>query len=656
MAKTILVDMPFMSAHRPNLALSLLKAAANDSGFDCEIAYLKLEFARKIGLEVYRTISELLPSEFLVGDAIFAPVLREVPIEELVQEFRSLHITNDPHSRTMPLSFWDRMEGLCHDAVTFVTDVSQNLVSQNHSVVGLSATFHITPCLALAKTIKKWAPQKIIILGGAYCEGVMGASLMRSFPWIDIVVRGDGEDAFSEIIRRISSCSLENPSFDMSLSGIPGLIWRRQGEVVVNEGERATNTRSLSELPMPSYEDWFSQLSASLLPLSTDRTVLPLETSRGCWFGERSHCIFCGLNGESLRFRSKSPDRVMKEIDSLAKYGVKNIDAVDLILDQSYFTSVIPLLKQSNHNLSIFYEIKSNLKKHQVKDLREAGICTIQPGIESLNSRLLNLMKKGVHAYQNICLLKWCAEFGVKVEWQILYGIPGERLDDYVKMMSLIPMLHHLPPPTGGCVRLLMNRFSPIFDRPGDFGILHHQPVAAYVPVLGDEADVENIAYYFSHKGTDSQPYLDQLRQAVNKWEDAFGSAVLVSLDIEDALYILDTRLVARNPEMVLSGISRRVYLACEGGAAVEVIVRATQIPEQDIREELLHLCELGLILPVDNRYLSLAVPMDEVVRPFQKSTLVGSIAKHMYAQRARLMHPTKEKPRSPDPVLDYRS
>ncbi|UVT22068.1 MAG: RiPP maturation radical SAM protein 1 [Nitrospira sp.] len=645
-----------MSVHRPNLALSLLKSAANYSGLECDITYAKLPFASRIGLEAYRAISELLPSEYLVGDAIFAPVLRNVPIQNLVRQYKSLHIANEPHSRTMPSSFWDRMESLCLAAREFVLELSQNLASQDHAVIGLSSTFHLVPSLALAKAIKYCAPQKLIVLGGAYCDGKMGASIMGSFPWIDIVVRGDGEDVFTDVIRRIHSCHEEGVPSSIDLAGIPGLIWRRKGVLVINEGARATNRRSLNEIPMPSYDDWFLQFSESAIPLPKEKTVLPLETSRGCWFGEKLHCIFCGLNGESLRFRSKSPERVLQEIANLQKYGVQNIDAVDLILDHGYFANVIPMLKTSNHKLSIFYEVKSNLSKAQVRDLLEAGICTIQPGIESLNSRLLELMRKGVKAYQNIRLIKWCAEFGVKVEWNLLYGIPGEMLGDYEKIISMIPLLHHLPPPSGGCVRLLMNRFSPIFDRPEEFGISQYRPVAAYEAVLGKESDVENIAYYFSHQGKESHCYLEQLQDAVQEWRLAFGSAVLVSVDREESLYIFDTRRMAKTPEIVLSGISRAVYLACDGAAQVDTLKRALQFSEQEIREELLRLSELGLILHVDDRYLSLAVPMNELVAPFLGSTLVGSIAKNLYAERAKLLWLHTETTRSPDTAFGYRS
>ena len=655
MTQSVLIDMPFMSAHRPNLALSLLKAAANHSGFDCDILYAKLRFAEKIGLETYRVISDLLPSEFLVGDVIFASSLRDVSVEKIVEEYKQLHVDKDPHNRSMPITLWDEIESICEVGASYVEEFSEFLSCHECCLIGLSLTFHLTPGLALAKAVKQKSPDKLIVLGGAYCEGPMGASLINSFPWVDVVVRGDGEDAFVEIIRRVNSCNRveeEGPVFsEFDLSEIPGVAWRCGNKIILNSGIRATNQRSLNDIPEPHYEDWFLQLSASSLPIPKEKTILPLETSRGCWFGEKSHCIFCGLNGESLKFRSKSPLRVVQEILTLAKYGVKSVDAVDLILDNSYLSSVLPLLKEIDHKLSIFYEIKANLKRFQVRSLQEAGITMVQPGIESMSSVILSLMRKGAKAYHNIRLLKWCSEFGIRVEWNLLYGIPGENVSDYDNMISIFPLIQHLPPPSGGCARLLMNRFSPMFNHQQNFGISNVRPVSAYQIVLGKEVDIDNVAYYFDHEISQNSDYLDNLRNAVQNWQNVFGTVALVAVDRSNELILFDTRTIAKKQEIKLSGVYRSVYLACDGGTTVANIQNALQISEKETQDILHYLCSLQVMLEIDNRYLTLAVTMDEYATPFLDSQLLGLIVKNLYTERMRLVFTPAEKANLPEPA-----
>ena len=175
-----------------------------------------------------------------------------------------------------------------------------------------------------------------------------------------------------------------------------------------------------------------------------------VETSRGCWWGERMHCTFCGLNGATMAFRSKSAPRALAELTHLAaRHPGCDIQVVDNILDLKYFKTLLPELAERKLNVSLFYETKSNLKKDQVRLLRDAGVMTIQPGIESFSDRVLKQMKKGVSGLQNIQLLKWCKEIGVHPIWNFLMGFPGESPDDYFEMAELSARVCHLPQPSG---------------------------------------------------------------------------------------------------------------------------------------------------------------------------------------------------------------
>ncbi len=139
------------------------------------------------------------------------------------------------------------------------------------------------------------------------------------------------------------------------------------------------------------------------------------------------HCTFCGLNGATMAFRSKSPARALDEMTELARrHPGCDIQAVDNIMDLGYFKNVLPALAARRLKVDLFYETKSNLNKDQVRLLRAAGVRDIQPGIESFSDTVLKLMRKGVTGLQNIQLLKWCKEFGVVPSWNFLWGFPGE--------------------------------------------------------------------------------------------------------------------------------------------------------------------------------------------------------------------------------------
>lgn len=110
-----------------------------------------------------------------------------------------------------------------------------------------------------------------------------------------------------------------------------------------------------------------------------------------------------------MHFTSKSSDRVVSEVRTLwEKYG-KPMFATDTIMAREHLKTV-PELARFSSRPALFYEVKSNMSEADIAALRKANAVTLQPGIESLNTRLLGLLKKGVSTIRNMALLKWCRE------------------------------------------------------------------------------------------------------------------------------------------------------------------------------------------------------------------------------------------------------
>ncbi len=459
--------------------------------------------------------------------------------------------------------------------------------------------------------IKIHAPQIKIVLGGANCEGIMGVELLKQFEFIDAVVSGEGEIAFTELVE----CVLKNQNF----SHIKGVITQNNLALQVKFPQNASSLSSLDDLPIPTYEDYFDQLE-KLGGLIDDMPRLLFETSRGCWWGEKHHCTFCGLNGGSMAFRSKSPKRALDELMQLAtRYNAGSIAVVDNILDMSYFKTFLPELAARNLELNLFYEVKANLRKSQVALLKDAGIKEIQPGIESLSSHVLEIMNKGVKSLQNIQLLKWCKEYGITAYWNILWGFPGETPEDYLDTETLIPKIIHLYPP-GAATHIRLDRFSPNFDKADQFGITEVRPYPAYRYVysgLSDEA-IENMAYYFTFGSSENQNktsnYTKELAIKVAIWQKSYAFSDLFCIDRNDKLTVFDFRSIHNAPQIILEGLSRILYLKCD---QVQGLTQLTSFvlelgiidsPHLIIREHLTHLIDAGLMLEENDTFLSLAI------------------------------------------------
>src|SRR6516165_8918661 len=343
------------------------------------------------------------------------------------------------------------------------------------------------------------------------------------------------------------------------------------------------------------------------------------ESSRGCWWGAKSHCTFCGLKASTMLFRSRSAVTVAREIlDLAARYRVLNFAAVDDIIDLAHIRDLLPLLKESGCDLQIFYETKANLNKDQIRAFHDAGVTEIQPGIESLSTPILRLMRKGVTALNNIRLLKWCAEIGVEPQWNLLYGFPDEPPEEYDRMADLIPSLVHLDPPLFRPIQI--QRFSPYFERAADFGIEIVGPMPYYrflYPV--PPPSLSNLVYDFQHRyrdGRDPSSYTQRMKEATDRWRESAASG-LKSLSYRRGpgfLIVNDRRPGLEEADYEFEDVEAKIYLACDAGATVErirslLLVEDDGAPETDeIQEFVDDLVSARLMYREGNSYLSLAI------------------------------------------------
>jgi ribosomal peptide maturation radical SAM protein 1 len=478
-------------------------------------------------------------------------------------------------------------------------------------LVGFTTTFEQNlASLSLARRVKEHFPSIPIVFGGANCEGEMGVTLHRLFPFIDYVCSGEGDIAFPQLARQILH--------DRPVGDIAGFTRRLDGQTV--SSQHSAPVVDMDALPLPNYDDYMVQRSG----MSADASLAPqllIETSRGCWWGEKSHCTFCGLNGLTMKFRVKSADRAFDEIMALVeRYPTTRLAAVDNIMDLRYFRDLLPRLVDLGLQLDLFYETKANLRKDQVRLFREAGIGQIQPGIESLNDNVLRLMRKGVSMLQNIQLLRWCAEFMVQPGWNLLAGFPEEDPVDYAMQAQLVPLLTHLPPPIHvNLVRL--DRFSPLFDKSGSNGVCNVRAARAheYVYPFPPE-ELAALAYFFDFDFADErdpETYLGELRRQVEMWKDEAHRGQLTSLVDGEALVIYDTRPVARNKEYILTGPHRTIYEFFDHAhtrSDLEALLASMPAPvptQTQIDAILAELVDAKLILQDERRFLSLAVSAD---------------------------------------------
>ena len=617
----VLINSPFGPASQPSIGLSLVRAALPVNVTSSEIFYFNIDFAELIGASLYARIANGFPDvTTLVGEWLFAAEVFGTD-DERAENYFSAILTPDLLSIAKLsqecieqfITDLRRIRGLIP---AFLGRCADKVLGRNPAIVGFTSTFQQNlASIALARRLKVGSPETLIVIGGANCEGIMGAELLRQFDCVDAVVSGEGEVAFPELVR----LWLADRTLPTALTGVVtrANAQRPAAQLIL---ANASSVKHMDDLPVPDYTDFLEQWSLSALSQAS-KPVLLFESSRGCWWGERSHCTFCGLNGGNMAFRSKSQTRAITELLQLVIVAERNkvdtIAAVDNILDMKYFSQFVPALAEAKPKLGLFYEVKANLRKDQVKMLQQAGITRLQPGIESLSTAVLSLMRKGVRGIQNIQLLKFCKEFSVLAEWNLLFGFPGERFEDYAAMISMIPSLSHLRPPEGA-FQIRLDRFSPNFDRCEEIGLVDVAPFPAYKYVYSISEDaIHNIAYFFTYNYQDPLDldlYEAQLQDTIGLWKEEYETAELLWRDYGNRLKIIDTRMIAHSLVSEFTGLARSILLFCDSMRSFNEIRTYVENDcdengdESQIRDVLMYLQKEQLIICEGSLYLSLAL------------------------------------------------
>lgn len=531
---------PFLPTNQPALGVSSLAATLAAGGYSAEVTYLNLDYLRRIGEEAYQLLAKF-SQVTLLGEVIFARALWGDQASDFAEYWEALgECLNRQSEAILTGGEWKSVREVMNRArhslaalyeasPEVVDEWARALVDSGPRVIGFSSSFQQNVAsLAVAQQVRRLDPERTIALamGGANCEGDMGRLLAGRFEFLDAVVSGEAEAVIVSLINRLTGRSPD------------GLDLHAPDRLVAG-----TSIQSMDDLPIPRFQDFFRQAERAGVGR---KAHLAAESARGCWWGAKAHCKFCGLNGTTMAYRAKSGERMIHELRQLREqYGIHRFMMTDNILDMRYFDSLLPLLE--GDGLELFYEVKSNLKREHVEQLARAGVRWVQPGVESLDSGTLRLIAKGVSAIQNIQLLKWCKEAGIQPFWSILYGFPGEDPGALERMAALCPSLHHLPAPMQ-VAPFQLHRFSPYFFDAPRYGIQDVRPAWGYrfaYPGLNAE-ELAQVAYCFEFNSAALDPprqALERLFAAAGDWMAAASRhSNLCLMQTADSALVLDSR------------------------------------------------------------------------------------------------------------------
>ena len=603
----ILVVPPFASAISPLLGPSLLLDDCLRTKLNCRIFYANLVFAAMIGPDLYERLSDRddlfetvsNTANHFDNDAIFARYAFDLPKEPLLRSVRDQQ-TVDPSTRNsgphISLEEFALIDGLVSRFLGYVVDC---ICKAKPSIVGFSALGkQITSSLAIARLLKAIDPGVVTIMGGNCVTRPMGDALIDVAPMLDYSFSGEADWEF--------------PRFCDDFF--------RNGSLPASKMIDCTPIENMDSANIPNFEDFFQQirpLQAEMLLPQRWPGRLPFESSRGCWWGEKRSCAFCGLNTTNIRSRQKSRGRIVSEIAYLTeKYGVDSIAAYDSVMPKE-FEGVLAELVETDEHLTIGYQIRANINTSLLDLFAKAGRNAFSAGIESLSTNLLKKMGKGVTALQNLKLLREARSRRIYLWWNVLVGVPGEGKEDYEPILDILPSIEHFPPPRG-VLRICIDRYSRYFSDPTRFGITNVRPLPTYRLVYPPNANLEDLAYTFEadfesilSKDLDVYKRLrSQCRQWKRSWEVTEDRPALYAAETTDGWRIVkDTRKIARE---TFTPLDREAY---ELLGILNEPTRTTSVPER-LRPYLSELLDRQFAIHYEDHYISLVTDPTLGVRP----------------------------------------
>lgn len=607
------INMPFAAADRPSIQCGLLASLQRQSGHETCTHHFNLSFARCVGAPLYAELSDNRWLTFL-GEWCFAYEAFQVSGDEAAY-FDECRI-----SECLPrlgLTVEQVLDLRNRVVPEFLDECMAQEDWADIDVVGFTCTFdQQVPSFALARRLKEKHPRLRTIFGGATFDRENATEFVRKLSYVDYFLIGEADESVVQLASALAN------------GGAPGAI----AGLVGREPDRESTWREpeiyrgMNDLPDPDYGEYFRMLERfGRNAVSVRSPRLPFQSARGCWWGAKHHCTFCSLRDSEMTYRSRDVENVVSElVRQSSRYKKLQFTAVDAILDLKYIDTLFPMLGKLGMDATFFYEMKANLTREQLWKLARGGVRHVQPGIESLSTPLLGIMKKGTTKLLNVRFLKWARYYGITAHWNIIVGFPEEHTDYYDEQSTLIPQLSHLQPPSSSG-RLLLEKFGPYILQKHPW-FQHCRPLASYRHLFPESIfDVDRIALYFEAR----PQYRDgieeawaRLESAISGWQASWEGTTKPMLAYErgsDWSRVVDTRTPKHPREHCLNHLETAVLEAC-GDTAVTAAHVARNVADREtidvdpaaVEEICKDLLSRRLLVEEDGRYLSLPLPMNK--------------------------------------------
>jgi len=279
----------------------------------------------------------------------------------------------------------------------------------------------------IAERVKAENPD-ITVVFGSHHSTFNAERVLQKYPFVDIVVRGEGEHTSLEIARCLEK--------QKELDKVDGITFRKNGRIVSNP-DRPLNT-DVDALPFPDRNLAGVQYKSAIFGVKMNsRKFTTILSSRGCPF----NCSFCGIRKFTRRaWRPRSVENVMAELEYLQSEGYEQFLFADdnFTLNAKRVSKLCRSIKKEGMDIEWFCDSRvDHVSYDMFRDMVNAGCRCLFFGIESANQRILDYYRKDITPEQSEKAVSKARKAGIDIiVGSFIVGAPDETQREIINTLQ----------------------------------------------------------------------------------------------------------------------------------------------------------------------------------------------------------------------------
>ncbi|UCH01788.1 MAG: PqqD family peptide modification chaperone [Candidatus Bathyarchaeota archaeon] len=309
----------------------------------------------------------------------------------------------------------------------FQTNLLHDIMDGRPTLIGISVVdfTQIIPAFTLANLIKKEAEYIKIVIGGSLFSHLAADSpqIKKLFDLIDFIIKFDGEVALRDL-----ALTLEQSK---RVDDVPNIIYKENNGRI--KESKIQFVRDIDVLPFPVFDGFPMDFYFS------PATILPILSSRGCYWGKCAYCIHKFSYGNL--YRQRKITKVVEELShQMSRYNTRYFSFNDEMISPKRADRLSKEIIKENLDIAWHMNARpeEGFTKDKLQTMFQAGCRIICWGLESYCQRVLNFMERGTKLETIKPVFEASTQAGIWNSTFLFFGFPTETREEAQKTIDFV--------------------------------------------------------------------------------------------------------------------------------------------------------------------------------------------------------------------------